>query len=461
MKYTTFLTGNIKKQILFLAAPLLLGNILQQFYGIVDSLIIGRFLGTDAFASIGISSAVMNLFIFIIQGFCVGLSILFAKLYGTGDMNTFRKEFFVSVFTGTLFTLFLSFLSVLFLRPILEILKTPAPLKNYTYDYLIIILSCLLFTYLYNLLANILRAIGNTKAASLFLFLSVILNILLDYFFILVFPMGIRGAALATAASQLVSALCCYLYMKQHFPDLLFHQKDCQPDKKLIMDTFAFGFASSLHQSSIYIGKILVQGAVNTLGIAGIAAYTASMRIEGILNAFGDSGGQAMSILISQNFGAGKNKRIKKSLKDGMHLHIGAAILLSSCMFFLAKLGIRLFLSPGETRALSYGISYLRIISLFYFLNYIGNAYVGYFRGIGKLSIPFIGSSLQILIRVLFTFLLIGRWKLSALAVATGIGWVSIVVYQTFTYYIQNADNPCCASSFRPKKIRILQKSYK
>lgn len=434
MDQNKLLHGNIKKQIIHLAAPLLAGNILQQLYSIIDSWMIGHYLGTNAFAAAGLSSAIMNLFLFITDGFCVGLSILFARLYGIGKLDAFRREFFITLSMGCLFTVGLSLSSVLLLRPILWILRTPGTLVGYAVQYLTIILGCLLFTYLYHLFSGILRAIGNTQCATYFLLLSVLLNILLDYLFIALFSFGIAGAAYATVISQGTSALCCFLYIKHKVPYLLFHKEDCHFHKKLIGDTFAFGLSSALHQSSIYLGKTMVQGAVNTLGIEGISAYTATMRIEDVINAFGSSGSQAMSILISQNFGAGKKKRIQKALKDGMLLHIGTAIFLSSCMFFLAKPGIGFFLAANEKTALAYGNTYLKIISFFYLFCYIGNAYVGYFRGIGKVSIPLIGSTLQITIRVILTCLLIKRFGLPCLAVATGIGWIGINLYQTLVY---------------------------
>lgn len=431
---SNLLKGNIKRELIKLAYPLLLGNILQQLYNTVDALIIGAFLGTDAFSAVGVAGTVMNLLIFILNGFCIGLCALFAQLYGAGKYDLFRKEVFISTLLGSVLTVFLCAALLAVMRPLLTLMQTPAEIMPLVTVYLTIIIVGMPAAFFYNLLSGILRAVGNTRAATLFLFTADLLNVALDYLAVGVFSFGIAGAAAATVISQTVAAVCCLVYLKRNGKELICKRSDIGLDNKLINNSLSYGLSSALQQSSIYIGKIFVQGAVNTLGTAGIAAYTATMRIEGFANSFGDSGMQSVSVFVSQNHGAGNKDRVKKCLRDGVLLNFTFAVVISVIMFTTAHLGMLLFFKPSETIAIHYGEDYMKLISLFYFLCFIGNIFVGFFRGIGKIAVPVIGSTLQIAIRVIFSFLLVKNTGLAAVAIATGIGWFAVIVYQLISY---------------------------
>lgn len=428
------LEGNIRQQLIALALPLLLGNVLQQLYNTVDSLIIGRFLGTEAFAAAGIAGTVMNLGIFILNGFCVGISVIFAQAYGRRDYSAFRKEVFVSFSLGSLFAIAFSGIFLLFLSPILRLLNSPEALIPYAESYLRIIIGGMIAAYLYNLLAGLLRAVGNTAAATLFLFISVLLNTVGDYLFVAVFHWGIAGAAFATVLAQAASALMCLFYLSRKYPDLLCKREDIGLHPKLVKQSISFGCSTALQQSSLYIGKLLVQGSVNLLGSPGIAGYTATMRLEGFANSFGDSGGHAMSVFISQNVGGNKPERVKAGLKCGMTLYILLSLLLSAIMFFTAVPGVSLFMPAEETLALQHGVSYMRIVACFYLFNFIGSIFVGYYRGIGKIHITVLGTTMHISLRALLSFLWIRKMGLGAVALASGLGWVLIVSFQIFIY---------------------------
>ena len=434
MSEKTLLNGNIKRQLINLAVPLLLGNILQQLYNTIDALIVGQFLGMEAFAAIGISGTIMNLFVFVLNGFCVGLSIIFAQFYGAGNQDAFRREFFVSISLGSLITVLLSILFIETLSSILHVIQTPDNLLHHATSYLTIIITGMILSYFYNLFSSVLRSIGNTKAALYFLFLSVVSNAMMDYLFVGIFSLGIAGVAYATVLAQMLAATCCYCYLSKKCNHLLCRRKDMGIHIDLVKRTLTYGCASALHQTSLYIGKILIQGAVNTLGISGIAAYTAATRIEGFANSFGDSGAQAVSVFISQNYGAGNKKRVSEGLRQGLILLAFLGIALSLIMFATARMSILLFLKAHEVRALNYGTLYLKTISVFYVLCFIGSAFVGYFRGIGKVIVPVIGTTLHIGLRVVISYLLISRLGLYAVALATGFGWILVVLYQNIVY---------------------------
>lgn len=276
-------SGSIPQHLLRLAAPLIMGNILQQLYNTVDAFILGRFAGDLEFAAVGVAGSVMNLFLFMITGACTGISVIFAQLYGAGERERFRREHWLSLSCGLLVTLACSGLGFLLLSPLLRLIQTPSELKTFVSVYLTIILASLPAAFLYNLYGALLRAIGRANAALMVL-----------------------AAAWATAASQAISAVLCILYLRRKAPELIFARADCRMDGELLKQTAHFSFVTALHQSSLYIGKLLVQGAVNTGGTDMISAYTATTRIEGFANSFGDSGSAATSVLVAQNRGAGK-----------------------------------------------------------------------------------------------------------------------------------------------------------
>lgn len=424
------LTEKIETQLVQLALPLLFGNILQQCYHIADALIIGRFLGTDAFAAAGVAGTVMNLMIFALNGFCTGVSILFSTLYGLGNKQKFREELFVALVFGSLFTGIVTAVSMAGMGQLLQWIHTPVYLYGYASEYLSVIAGGMIVTYSYNLLSGILRSVGDTRASLKFLAVAVTGNVALDFLFVAAFGWGVRGAACATVFSQAAAAAGCFWYLKQAYGELLCTRRDVGLHRELFKNTVRYGFASALQESSLYIGKILVQGAVNLLGTPGIAGFTAASRLEGFANSFCDSGALATSVMISQNYGAGNRQRVTDGVKKSLLMHGALGIAIPLILFTLAGPGVNLFLGTGNTCALDQGAGYLRIVSVFYILCFVGSSLVGFFRGIGKVHIPVIGTTLNISIRVVLAYGLTKRWGLAGLGAATGIGWMMVVGYQ-------------------------------
>ena len=429
--------GNIKRQLIYLSIPLLIGSIFQQFYNTIDSIIVGTYVEHDAFAAIGISGTIMNLFIFIVIGCCTGISIITAQLYGEKNYEYMRNEIFLSSVLGGVATIIISVLGIIFMPIILNIIQTPSQLKGYVTQYMNVILGGLISTFLYNFLSSILRSVGNTKMALIFLVISIILNIILDLVLIKQFSMGIIGAALATVISQLVSAVLLYLYIIFKIPFLRVKKGDIKYNFKLIKLTCQYSFVSALHQSSLYIGKLLVQGAVNSLGIDAISAYTATGRIEDVILAFGNSGAEATSIFIAQNTGAKNYKRVLEGFKNALILIQLVCILIILFLFFKSDILLNFFVFDEGKSVLNYGVQYFRIISLFYIISLVGSIFVGYYRGTGHVNIPVIGTTLQITIRVILSYLLSRTMGIGGVDLATGIGWVGIITFQISVFVIK------------------------
>ena len=435
MNRTAVLTqGSIPQQLIWLTLPLICGNILQQLYNTVDAFIIGRFLGSTAFGAVGVAGTVMNLFIFILSGCCTGIAVLFAQCYGSQDLAAFRREGFQALVFGLSVTVVLGLGGLTLLEPLLALIQTPENIEHLVTEYLTVIFLGLPVTFLYNLGSAALRAAGNTLAALFPLMAATALNVGLDILFVGGFSMGIAGAAVATVLAQGFAALLALGYLRWRMPQLLFGREDLHLDWDMLRRTASFGLVSALQQSAVYIGKLLVQGAVNSMGNEAINAYTAATRIEGFANSFGDSGAEAVSVFVAQNTGGGRPERVRRGFFTGMALMIGLGLAMSLIMFVGARASMALMLGEASPAAMDEGMAYLRWISVFYVLCFIGSAYVGLYRGMGWVSVPVIGSVLQQTIRVILAYTLAGPMGLAGVALAIGTGWSAIVLYQTILF---------------------------
>lgn len=416
--------GNLSHHLLQLAIPLVFGNILQEFYNTIDAFVIGRFAGQEEFAAIGIAGTVMNLFLFALVGCCTGFSVLFARAYGQADMNELRKQHFSALIAGLCCTILLMLLGLFGMHPLLHLLQTPTALRTYVRSYLFWIFLSLPAAFLYNLFASLLRASGDTRAALYVLAAAVGSNLLLDLLLVAALGGGIRGAALATALTQVFSCVVCFLYLRRSHPELILHKADCHTRLSRLLTMLKFGLVSSLHQCSLYLGKMFVQGTVNTAGTEVIAAYTAGTRIEGFANSIGSSGSTSTSILTAQNYGAGRKDRVEGTFRCSCRWLLLLGTLCALLMFLFAPEAIALMLGASSGTAFDAAVHYLRLVSLFYSVCFLGNTFTGYYNGVGKVLLPFAGALGHISIRVVLSFVLFRYMGLNAVALATGIGWV-------------------------------------
>ncbi len=427
------LTGNISRKLLQLSWPLLGMSLLQQGYNLADAVIIGKFLGTEAFASTGISGTLMNLFLFILNGFCIGLSILFAQLYGKGDFRGLRRGLFTAFAYGCAGTACLSLAAIGLLPLMLRGIGTPEDLFPYCEEYLLIIFPGLPAIYLYNLGAAILRSLGDVKASMYILAGSVILNGVLALGLIAVAQWGIAGGGWATVIAQAAAAFACLLYLYWKMPSLRITRTDIGWHPDMLRRILHFGSVTALQESNLYIGKLLIQGAVNPLGTAAIAAYAAALRLESFTNSFGGSVSQALAVLTSQNYGAGNERRVHASFWKGWRILMAMYLVLAAVMYFGANDLLSLFIDEPNTDFYEMGNTYMKIIAFCYVLCFTGDAQVGWLQGIGHLGIPFLGTTIQITVRTLLAYLLVTDGGLAAIAWATGIGWVFLVIINGLT----------------------------
>lgn len=421
--------GNIGRELISLAIPMVLCSVLQEFYNTIDAFIVGRYADEAQFAAIGVAGTVMNLFLYILIGACSGFSILFARAYGFKDMKELRKEFAAGIIVGLVFTLALAGFGAVGNPWILRLLQTPEELIPYVLLYLKWIVLALPVVFLYNVFAAVLRASGDIRPALYVLAGSIVSNLVMDYWLVGRCSMGIEGAGIATAVTQLLSAIGCYLYLYFIHAELRFTRQDLQITGRHLRRMMKFGFVSACQQCSLYLGKMLVQGSVNTLGTESIAAYTAGGRIESFPNSFSASGSTSTSILVSQNMGSGDAKRVEETYRWSTRVLFSASVLSVAAMVLLTPTASRFLLGSSATKSYTEALRYLYWISPWYLCCFRGSTFTGFFSGYGRLDITTAGTVLHIAIRVVLSMLLVPHIGLVAVALATGIGWLVAIIW--------------------------------
>ena len=386
--------GPIAKTILLFSAPMIAGNLLQQLYNVVDTLIVGHFIGPDALASVGASYALMVFLTSILLGLCMGSGVVFSMRYGAGEMEELKNSLFVSfVFVGAITCLIMAG-SFLLLGPIIRLLQIPADIRDMTRDYLRVIFFGIGFTFLYNCLSSFLRGIGNSAVPLMFLAVSALLNIVLDLFFVVGLSMGVAGAALATVIAQGVSALSLILYCAARVPLMRLSRRHMRFERGMLKEISQFSLLTCAQQSVMNFGILMIQGLVNSFGVTVMAAFAAAVKIDSFAYMPVQDFGNAFSTYIAQNFGAKKEKRIRDGIRCAIGISFGFCLAITAGVCLFAAPLMTLFVDPAETEIIAVGVQYLRIEGACYcgigclFLLY------GLYRGMGK---PFMSLVLTVI----------------------------------------------------------------
>jgi putative MATE family efflux protein len=422
--------GRITPQIIRFAIPLILGNFFQLTYNAADSIIVGRFVGTNALAAVGAAGPIMNIVIFMIVGICLGMSVLMSEFYGAGDYPKLKREISTSFISGGIFTLTIIILGILLSRPILLLMNTPAEIIDDATHYLQIIIFGLIFTFTYNIYASALRSMGNSKTPLYFLITSSILNVIMDLIFVVIFKMGVIGAAVATVIAEAISAFLCIFYVWARIPILKFKRSEFVFDRSLLRSTVNYSSVAAMQQICLYVGKLLVQGAVNPLGVHSIAAFNAVNRIDDFVLAPEQSIANSSTTFLAINRGAGKTDRMRKGFISSFKIELIYSIALMLGIFFGSYWLTYLFVGNEGENVIVSGVSYLKTMAFFYFLPGITNVLQGFFRGIGKLRVTLNSTFFQIAARVVAAYILAPRFGLAGIAFACLVGWIVMLGYE-------------------------------
>ena len=424
-------TGKIMPILVNFTVPLVLGNLFQLTYNAVDSIIVGHFVGKEALAAVGICNPVSTLMILFLNGLCMGASILMGIQYGAKDYETLHRQISTTLLSGAVFSFFLTLVCVIFAVPILLLLQVDPSIMDMTVQYLRIIFLGLMFTFLYNFFSSTLRALGDSASPLFFLIISAILNIFGDLFFVIVLKAGSNGCAISTVLSEALCCLFCIIYIQKKVPILRLGKKWLVFDARLLKKTIAYGWASAMQQATVQMGKIAIQALVNTMGVSVAAAFAVVNRIDDFAITPEQNIAHAMTALMAQNKGAGKNDRMREGFRCGMILELvyGAAVMLI-CLGFARPL-MSLFVKDEEV--IGHGVVYLHLIAVMYILPAITNSLQGFFRGIGDLKVTLMSSFTNMTVRVIAAAPMVLLWNfgIEALPYSYLAGWIAMLLVET------------------------------
>ncbi len=428
--------GNTTKHLIRYAVPLVLGNLFQLTYNAVDSMILGRFIGKQALAAAGTASPVMNVVILGISGVCMGAGVLMSEFFGAGDREKLRREMATTLLFGLIFSAAVTGLGALFAVPLLKALNVPPELLNITAVYLRVIFLGAPFTYFYNALAAALKSVGDSATPLKFLMFSSVLNGALDVVFIGMLGFGIVCSAATTVIAEAVSALLSLAYIYRRVPMLRLAPREYRIDGPMLKKTLQYGSVTALQQACQPVGKLLIQGAVNTLGMDVIAAYNVVTRVDDFAFTPEQSISHGITTFVAQNRGAGRQERVRGGLRHGLRLEFGYWVLICVLTVLLREPVMRLFITGDQAeRIVALGSQYLLTMAFFYLFPAFTNGIQGFFRGMGDLKITLAATFLQTALRVVFTVLLVPRLGIYGITFACAIGWSAMLLFEVPYYF--------------------------
>ncbi len=434
--------GNIPSRLIGFSIPLVLGNLFQLTYNAVDSIVVGRFAGENALAAVGTGNPVMNIVILGITGICIGASVLMSEFYGAGKQERLKQEVSTVLLSGAYFSLAVALLGTGFSGPVLRLLQVPEEIFKDAVLYLRVIFLGMPFTFFYNAVASALRSVGDSKTPVRFLAFASVLNGTLDLLFVGALGMGVFGAALSTVIAEAASAALCIWHVYRKVPLLQLEKKDLRIDKGLLRLTLQQGSITALQQSCQPIGKLLIQGMINPLGVSTIAAFNAVNRVDDFAFTPEQSIASGMMTFIAQNRGAGKRERVKKGFRYGMLIEFCYWVIICAVILLIKVPVMKLFVSGGDAGLVPIGAKYLSLMAFFYLLPAVTNGLQGFFRGMGDMSITLISTLIQISVRVLFVSLLVPVMGLTGVAFACFTGWICMLLAEIPYYFWYKKRNP-------------------
>lgn len=398
--------GGVTSSMLLFAGPMIAGNLLQQFYNIADTLIVGRALGPDALAATGASYALMIFLTSILLGLSMGSGTLFSMLHGAEKPKELRQAVYLSFAMIGALSVLLEVLALLCTNPLLWMMQIPQEIRSMTREYLQVIFLGILFTFLYNYFASLLRALGNSTVPLLFLGISAVMNVVLDLLLVMVIPLGVAGAAWATVIAQAFSGIGIGVYAWKCLPHLRPIAGMKRWDKAMAVLIAKYSLLTCVQQSVMNFGILLVQGLVNSFGVAVMAAFSAAVKIDSFAYMPVQDFGNAFSTFIAQNFGAGKRERIRRGIRSAMITAVVFSVAVSALVCILAPVFMQIFVSADEVEVIRIGVEYLRIEGACYcgigclFLLY------GLYRALGKPGISVVLTVISLGTRVLLAYTL-------------------------------------------------------
>ncbi len=452
-------SGNPAKLILLFALPLIVGNIFQQFYSMADTVIVGRTIGVHALAAVGCTGSISFLILGFVMGFTSGLSIITAQKFGAQDEEGVKRSFAISILLSAAVTVVMTVLSLMLVRPILEILQTPPEIIEDAASYLFIIFCGIGASVLFNLASNMLRALGDAKTPLYFLVLACCINIVLDLVLILAFHLGVSGAGLATILSQMLSGICCFVFIMKKTPMLWVEKRHFAEGMGELRKHLTTAFPMAFQMSIIAVGALILQFALNGLGSVSVAAYTAAQKIDSIATMPMNSLGAAMATYAAQNYGASKPMRIRKGVFQCILISVSFSILMGLMNIFAGSSLAAVFVGKGEKEVLHLARVYLGINGTFYPVLALLFIYRFTLQGLGKSVIPTVAGTMELVMRALAAAILVHYLGFAGACAANPLAWIGACIPLAGAYYVSlNKIAPMESCKSEKGRFRISRK---
>lgn len=427
--------GNPTKIILNFMLPIFIGNVFQQFYNMADAVIVGKFVGTKALAAVGSTGTIMFLIYGFVVGMTAGFTVLTAQKFGAGDLPAMRRTVAGASILSLIIGLILTAAFMLLMEPWLHLMNTPSDIYADAYSYIMIISGGILAQMLYNLLASILRALGNSKVPLYFLIFSALLNIALDLFFIIVFHMGAAGAAIATIISQGVSGLLCLVYIIKKVPILHMTREDWHPEGALLKRQMQIGIPMALQYSITAIGTMMVQSSLNILGSTLVAAFTAASKIEQVVTQAYVALGTTIATYGAQNMGAGNIPRIRKGFRSSTIIGVVYSFAAAALVMTVGKYMSYLFVSEDVALIIDSVDIYLKCVGAFFIPLTIVNIYRNGIQGLGYGLLPMMAGVAELIGRGVVAVIAARQHSYLGVCLASPAAWVLAAALLLVMYF--------------------------
>ena len=416
--------GSVRGGLIRFSLPLIAGNLLQQLYNLVDTWVVGRYLGAAALAAVGSAFSLMVLLTSLLLGLCMGSGVVFSNLWGQGRREELKTALVNAFGMIALMALALTLLSYALLGVIAALLRVPAEAAPYLTDYLRVIFGGIFFVFLYNFFAAVLRSVGNSAAPLIFLLVSTVLNVALDLYLVLVAGWGVAGAAWATVIAQGVSALGIMGYFFLRMPDLCPGRRHFRLDGALLRRVAGISLLTSVQQSIMNFGILMIQSLVNSFGVPTMAAFAAGVKIDSLAYSPAQDFANGFATFVAQNRGAGQHERVRRGIREGAALSLGFCVAVSALVYVFAEPLLGLFLESGEAEILRIGVGYLRLEGVFYLL--IGLLFLLYaiYRGLEKAGMSVVLTVISLGLRVALAYAFAPAFGVTAIWLSIPIGWL-------------------------------------
>lgn len=416
-------SGSTAKLIISFAIPVLLGNVFQQFYTMADTMMVGQILGVNALAAMGAAASLSGLIIGLTTGVSMGVSIMIAQYYGANDEKGIKMATAGCIRLCIISVIVIFLVAIILKMPVLRLLQTPASIIEMADTYLTIIIVGLFVTMAYNAMASMLRAIGDSKTPLYFLIVASLTNVLLDYIFIANLHLGIAGAGYATVISQILSVVLCFFYMRKKYPMFMLKKGEYYVEKEIFRKQLTMGISMGLMNSIVSIGSVVLQSAVNGLGEITIAAHTAARKVVEMFMQPMVSIAIADTTFVSQNAGAKKYHRIREGLKHSLWISFAWVAFVIILSFTSIEFFIGFLIDSKQTEVIELAAYYTRISSVFYFALAALFIFRNSLQGLGNGRIPIVSSCIEMIVKVVATFVLIPYTGYTGICLAEPIAW--------------------------------------